>query len=51
MADPKKEKALQTLSQLSEPVLTRMASLANNKKAIEYFSNPIMFGMVKGFLK
>lgn len=46
-----KTEALEKLSQLPESALIRMAQLSDNEKALQYFTNPIMFGLVKGFLK
>ena len=46
-----KEEALQVLSDLDEKTLIRVAELSTNKKALGYFSNPIQFGLLKGFLK
>ena len=45
-----KEEALQVLENLPEKVLLRLAELSSNEKAQGYFSCPIKFGAVKGFL-
>ena len=45
-----KEEALSKLSELPDKALIRMATLASNKKALAYFTDPLKFGMVKGFL-
>lgn len=46
-----KQEALEVLSNLPEKVLIRIALLAQNEKARSYFTCPIKYGAVKGFLK
>ncbi len=46
-----KQEALAVLANLPDKVLIRMASLAQNEKAKSYFTCPIKYGAVKGFLK
>lgn len=46
-----KKEALKIIEALPEEVVKRLAELSTNKKAIGYFSNPIKFALVKGFLK
>lgn len=46
-----KEDALRVLNELPEETLKRVAELSTNKKARSYFSNPIQFAVLKGFLK
>lgn len=45
-----KKEAIEKLSQLDEKVLIRMADLSENEKARSYFSCPLKYGAVKGFL-
>lgn len=45
-----KSEALEKLSQLDDKVLIRMADLSENEKALSYFSCPLKYGAVKGFL-
>ena len=47
----KKQQALKKLEQLDDQVLERLASLADNKKALSYFTNPLLFNALKGLLK
>lgn len=46
-----KEEAIKQLEDLPDDVVKRLAELSTNKKALGYFSNPIQFAVVKGFLK
>lgn len=46
-----KDDALKVLNELPEKTLIRVAELSTNKKALGYFSNPIQFAVLKGFLK
>lgn len=46
-----KQQALDKLATLDEKVLVRLASLSENKKALSYFSNTILWNALKGFLK
>lgn len=46
-----KQQALEKLATLDETVLVRLASLSNNKKALSYFSNSILWNALKSFLK
>lgn len=46
-----KDDALKVLSELPKKTLIRVAELSTNKKALGYFSNPIQFAVLKGFLK
>ncbi len=46
-----KQEALKVLGSLPEKVLIRMAELSQNEKAKSYFTCPIKYGAVKGFLK
>lgn len=45
-----KKEALQVLDKLPDDALKRLAELSTNKKALGYFSNPIQFAVLKGFL-
>lgn len=47
----KKQQALKKLEQLDDEVLERLASLVDNKKAVSYFTNPLLFNALKGLLK
>ncbi|MFL0083693.1 hypothetical protein V2647_06860 [Tenacibaculum maritimum] len=49
MAD-KKQEALEKLSKLPEKALVRIASLSDNPKALKYFTCPLKFGLINGFL-
>ena len=46
-----KKEALKKLESLPEKALIRIAELSENKNALSYFTNPIKFGLVKGYLK
>ena len=46
-----KQQALEKLATLDEIVLVRLASLSDNKKALSYFSNGILWNTLKAFLK
>lgn len=46
-----KQEAIDKLAQLDETVLVRLASLSENKKALSYFSNAILWNTLKTFLK
>lgn len=46
-----KQQALKKLELLDDKVLERLASLADNKKALSYFTNPILWNALKAFLK
>ena len=46
-----KQQAIEKLAQLDEKVLVRLASLSDNKKALSYFSNSILWHALKAFLK
>ncbi len=46
-----KQQALEVLENLPTKVLIRMAQLSQNEKAKSYFTCPIKYGAVKGFLK
>lgn len=46
-----KEKYLAELAKLDETVLSRLVELKNNKKALSYLSNALLFATLKGFLK
>ena len=46
-----KQQALDKLAMLDETVLVRLASLSDNKKALSYFSNSILWNTLKAFLK
>ncbi|WP_423899432.1 hypothetical protein [Capnocytophaga leadbetteri] len=46
-----KQQALKKLEQLEDKVLERLASLVDNKKALSYFTNPILWNTLKAFLK
>ena len=46
-----KQQALEKLATLDEKVLVRLASLSDNKKALGYFSNTILWNALKAFLK
>ncbi|WP_271406979.1 hypothetical protein [Tenacibaculum soleae] len=45
-----KKEAITQLESLPETTLMRLAELSTNKKALSYFSNPIQFAVLKGFL-
>ena len=45
------QQAIEKLAQLDEKVLVRLASLSDNKKALSYFSNSILWNALKAFLK
>ena len=45
-----KKQALEVLTNLPEKVLIRIAELSSNPNAQSYFSCPIKYGAVKGFL-
>lgn len=46
-----KQQALKKLEQLDDKVLERLSSLVDNKKALSYFTNPILWNTLKSFLK
>ena len=46
-----KQQALDKLATLDEKVLVRLSSLSENKKALSYFSNTILWNTLKAFLK
>ena len=46
-----KQQALEKLATLDETVLVRLASLSDNKKALSYFSNSILWNTLKALLK
>lgn len=46
-----KEDALKKIEQLDEKVLIKIAKLSENKKAMSYFTNPILFAALEKFLK
>ena len=45
-----KKQALEELSKLPEKEIIRVAELSKHPKARSYFSNPISFAALKGFL-
>ncbi|MBE7660966.1 hypothetical protein [Tenacibaculum finnmarkense] len=45
-----KAEAIKMLSDLPEETLSRMAELSSNKKAMSYFSNNILFALLKSYL-
>ncbi|CAM1355851.1 hypothetical protein [Tenacibaculum halocynthiae] len=46
-----KKEAIKKLETLPDKVLIRLAELAQEPKALAYFSCPLKYGAVKGFLK
>lgn len=46
-----KEQALKKIEKLDEKVLIKLAELSDNKKAMSYFSNPILYATLQKFLK
>ncbi|WP_164997586.1 hypothetical protein [Capnocytophaga sp. oral taxon 878] len=46
-----KQEAIDKLAKLDETVLVRLASLSENKKALSYFSNTLLWNTLKAFLK
>lgn len=46
-----RSEAMSKLNDLPTVVLKNLAALSDNEKALGYFSNPIKFALVKGFLK
>lgn len=45
-----KEEAIQQLNSMPEKALIRIAELSTNEKALKFFTNPIKFGVLKGYL-
>lgn len=45
-----KELYIEELKKLDNEILKRLIELSKNKKAIDYLTNPILFGVLKAFL-